>query len=195
SEYMSIVITPDIFEKEIAPARTFCLQKEVDTLLGMGLGKGASYDNTLVVSESGVVKNKLRFTDEFVRHKIIDLLGDMYLLGFAIRGHVIAVRSGHDLNIKLIQKIKSKRERWLEGSLHSFSTQIGSRIIKERRWTSCSTIPALLIASTIGSDEPSMTGSSSPSISMKILSMPSPESAAIVCSTVWIQISDDPIEV
>ncbi len=119
SEYMSIVITPDIFEKEIAPARTFCLQKEVDTLLGMGLGKGASYDNTLVVSESGVVKNKLRFTDEFVRHKIIDLLGDMYLLGFAIRGHVIAVRSGHDLNIKLIQKIKSKRERWLEGSLHS----------------------------------------------------------------------------
>ncbi len=119
SEYLDIVITPDVFEKEIAPARTFCLQREVDGLLAMGLGKGASYDNTLVVSESGIIKNKLRFEDEFVRHKVLDLLGDMYLLGFSIKGHVIAVRSGHELNIKLIQKIKSKRERWLEGSIGS----------------------------------------------------------------------------
>ncbi|MCM8782535.1 MAG: UDP-3-O-acyl-N-acetylglucosamine deacetylase, partial [Candidatus Omnitrophica bacterium] len=117
SEYLNLNITPSIFEKEIAPARTFCLQKEVDSLLSMGLGKGANYENTLVVSESGVIKNKLRFQDEFVRHKILDLLGDLYLLNFAIKGHIIAVRSGHALNIKLIQKIKSKRERWLEGSI------------------------------------------------------------------------------
>lgn len=117
SEYFNLTITPQVFEKEIAPSRTFCLQKEVDALLSLGLGKGANYENTLVVAESGVLKNKLRFTDEFVRHKILDLLGDLYLLGFSIKGHIIAVRSGHNLNIKLIQKIKSKRERWLEGSI------------------------------------------------------------------------------
>lgn len=119
SEYLNLAITPDIFEKEIAPARTFCLQKEVESLLSLGIGKGANYENTLVVSEAGVIKNKVRFDDEFVRHKILDLLGDMYLLGFGIKGHVVAVRSGHDLNIKLIQKIKSKRERWLEGGMRS----------------------------------------------------------------------------
>jgi UDP-3-O-[3-hydroxymyristoyl] N-acetylglucosamine deacetylase/3-hydroxyacyl-[acyl-carrier-protein] dehydratase len=117
SQYLNLAILPEIFEKELCPARTFCLQKEVDALLKLGLGKGANYDNTLVVSDSGVIKNKLRFKDEFVRHKILDLLGDTYLLGFSIRGHVIAVRSGHNLNIKLIQKIKAKREKWLEGSM------------------------------------------------------------------------------
>lgn len=117
SQYLNLVITPEIFEKELCPSRTFCLQKEVDALLALGLGKGASYDNTLVVSDSGVIKNKLRFKDEFVRHKILDLLGDMYLLGFMVKGHVIAVRSGHNLNIKLIQRIKAKREKWLEGSM------------------------------------------------------------------------------
>jgi UDP-3-O-[3-hydroxymyristoyl] N-acetylglucosamine deacetylase/3-hydroxyacyl-[acyl-carrier-protein] dehydratase len=117
SEFLKLTVTPELFEKELAPARTFCLQKEVDSLLSLGLGKGASYDNTLVVSENGVIKNKVRFTDEFARHKVLDLLGDLYLLGFSIKGHIIAIRSGHAINIKLIQKIKSKRERWLEGSI------------------------------------------------------------------------------
>lgn len=117
SQYLNMVITPQVFEKELAPSRTFCLQKEVEGLLSIGLGKGASYDNTLVVSDSGVIKNKLRFEDEFVRHKIVDLLGDLYLLGFSVKGHVIAVRSGHNLNVRLIHKIKTKREKWLEGSM------------------------------------------------------------------------------
>ncbi|MCX5715615.1 MAG: 3-hydroxyacyl-ACP dehydratase FabZ [Candidatus Omnitrophica bacterium] len=119
SQYINTFITPEIFEKQIAPSRTFCLQKEVDSLLALGLGKGATYDNTLVVSESGIIKNKPRFEDELVRHKILDIMGDMYLLGFHIKGHVIAVRSGHNLNIKLIKKIKTKREKWLEGSLRT----------------------------------------------------------------------------
>jgi len=117
SEYISLVINPDVFEKEIAPCRTFCLQKEVDMLLSMGLGKGGSYDNTLIVSETGIVKNKMRLEDEFARHKILDLLGDLYLLGFSVRGHIIAVRSGHALNLKLAQRIKTKREKLLEGSI------------------------------------------------------------------------------
>ncbi|MDD5449684.1 MAG: UDP-3-O-acyl-N-acetylglucosamine deacetylase [Candidatus Omnitrophica bacterium] len=117
SQYLNIPVTPEIFEKELAPARTFCLQKEVEALLSLGLGKGANYENTLVVSDGGVLKNKLRFNDEFVRHKALDLLGDLYLLGFSVKGHVIAVRSGHNLNIKLIHKIKQKREKWMEGSM------------------------------------------------------------------------------
>jgi len=117
SQYINLCITPDVFEKEIAPSRTYCLEKEVNSLLALGLGKGASYDNTLVVSDSGPIKNKLRFNDEFARHKILDLLGDLYLLGFSIKGHIVAVRSGHKLNIKLMQKIKYKREKWLEGSI------------------------------------------------------------------------------
>ncbi|MCK5491609.1 MAG: UDP-3-O-[3-hydroxymyristoyl] N-acetylglucosamine deacetylase, partial [Candidatus Omnitrophica bacterium] len=72
-------------------ARTFCLEKEVKPLLDMGLGKGANYKNTLVVSEKGIVENELRFPDEFVKHKILDLIGDLYISG-PISGHVIAVK-------------------------------------------------------------------------------------------------------
>ncbi|MCK5392811.1 MAG: UDP-3-O-[3-hydroxymyristoyl] N-acetylglucosamine deacetylase [Candidatus Omnitrophica bacterium] len=91
-------------------ARTFCLEKEVKPLLDMGLGKGANYKNTLVVSEKGIVNNELRFPDEFVKHKILDLIGDLYISG-PISGHVIAVKGGHSLNIKLLQKLRKYKER------------------------------------------------------------------------------------
>ncbi|MCF7873227.1 MAG: UDP-3-O-acyl-N-acetylglucosamine deacetylase [Candidatus Omnitrophica bacterium] len=91
-------------------ARTFCLKKEVDNLLKMGLGKGANYKNTLVVSDQGVVDNKLRFHDEFIKHKILDLVGDLYLAG-PIKAHIIAVRSGHSLNMKLLQKLRRYKQK------------------------------------------------------------------------------------
>jgi len=105
TQYNSFLITPEVFAKEIAPCRTFCLEEEVEHLRGLGLGKGASLDNTLVVGKEGLVGGELRFEDEFLRHKVLDLVGDLYLLGAAIRGHVIAVKSGHSLNISLAQKI------------------------------------------------------------------------------------------
>jgi UDP-3-O-[3-hydroxymyristoyl] N-acetylglucosamine deacetylase/3-hydroxyacyl-[acyl-carrier-protein] dehydratase len=119
SQFMDLIWNNETFEKEIAPARTFCLQEEADALIKSGLGKGANYENTLVVSETGVVKNKLRFENEFIRHKILDLVGDFYLLGMPIKGHVIAIKSGHTLNMKLVQKIKSQMERELMVAIKS----------------------------------------------------------------------------
>ncbi|HAJ57785.1 MAG TPA: 3-hydroxyacyl-[acyl-carrier-protein] dehydratase FabZ [Candidatus Omnitrophica bacterium] len=119
NQFMDIVWNREAFENEVAPARTFCLQQEADALVKSGLGKGANYDNTLVVSDTGVIKNKLRFENEFIRHKILDLAGDLYLLGMPIKGHVIAIKSGHTLNMKLVQKIKSQMERELMVAIKS----------------------------------------------------------------------------
>lgn len=109
SQFLEIAVNAQSFQTEIAPARTFCLESESKELLNQGLGLGANYENTLVVGSKGVIKNKLRFRDEFVRHKILDLIGDLYLANCPIRGHVIALRSGHSLNLKIAQKIHEQR--------------------------------------------------------------------------------------
>ncbi|MFH1768239.1 MAG: UDP-3-O-acyl-N-acetylglucosamine deacetylase, partial [Candidatus Omnitrophota bacterium] len=93
--YFDLVLNGDISNR-IYEARTFCLEEEVEPLIKMGLGKGSNYENTLVVSKKEVLENKVRFPDEFVKHKVLDLLGDLYLAG-PIKGHIIALRSGHNL--------------------------------------------------------------------------------------------------
>lgn len=105
------------FEKEIASSRTFCLQDEIDELKSKGLGKGANYLNTVVIGKDGIIDNKLRFEDEFVRHKILDIIGDLYLLGCNLKAQVIAIKSGHSLNIKLLEKINYQRKRILESGV------------------------------------------------------------------------------
>jgi len=117
AQFLEISINPHVFERELAAARTFCLQEEANELQRQGLGKGANYDNTLVVGETGVIKNKLRHPDEFVRHKIADLLGDLYLLGQPLKGHVIALRSGHSLNLELVRKINEQKQRYSLGGV------------------------------------------------------------------------------
>lgn len=117
AQYMELAITQDNFEKELASARTFCLQTEAEGLKSQGLGKGANYQNTLVVGEKEVIKNTLRFEDEFVRHKILDLMGDISLLGAAIKGKIIAIKSGHSLNLKLLQKIQQQKIKYDAGSI------------------------------------------------------------------------------
>ena len=112
SQYFNAVITPDLFEREIAPCRTFCLENEATELKAGGLGKGANFKNTLVVGAHGVIDNKVRFPDEFARHKILDFIGDLYLLGMPIVGHVFAVKSGHALNLRLLQKIVEQKQRY-----------------------------------------------------------------------------------
>ena len=106
TQYLSLMPTENIFETEIAPARTFCLEEEAVELIKRGLGKGANYDNTLVMGGSGPVKTALRFSNEPVRHKILDLIGDLYLLGMPIKGHIVAIKSGHKLNMELVKKLK-----------------------------------------------------------------------------------------
>ncbi len=110
--YLEMAINPDTFKQELASARTFCLQDEADGLQKQGLGRGANYDNTLVVGKGGVIKNTLRYEDEFIRHKILDLMGDLYVLGQPVKGHIVAIKSGHSLNLKLVKKIAQQRERF-----------------------------------------------------------------------------------
>jgi UDP-3-O-acyl N-acetylglucosamine deacetylase len=98
----------DSFADEIASARTFCLKKEALFLRLLGLGKGANYDNTLIMGSKGPVKTELRFPNEPLRHKILDLVGDLYLLGRPIQGKVTAEKTGHALNLKMIRRIYEK---------------------------------------------------------------------------------------
>ncbi len=105
SQHLTTEVNEERFCSDIAPARTFCLEEEVDNFLDKGLGKGASYDNTIVVGDEGVVENELRFDDEFVRHKILDFVGDISLLGTRLDAHYVAIRSGHEVNIKLVKKL------------------------------------------------------------------------------------------
>ena len=105
-QFFSEILAPEIFREKIAPARTFCLKEEAETLIKKGYGKGADCKNTLVMSEKGPVDNVLRFPDEPVRHKVLDLIGDLYLLGRPIKGRIVAIRSGHKLNLELARKIK-----------------------------------------------------------------------------------------
>jgi UDP-3-O-[3-hydroxymyristoyl] N-acetylglucosamine deacetylase / 3-hydroxyacyl-[acyl-carrier-protein] dehydratase len=110
TQYGHFFINHKTYENEIAPSRTFCLEEEVEHLRGLGLGKGASLENTVVVGKEGIISGELRFEDEFLRHKVLDLIGDLYLLGRQVRGHVIAIKSGHSLNIELLRKIAKHTE-------------------------------------------------------------------------------------
>ncbi len=113
SQFYEITVNGRNFSEEVVPSRTFVLQEEAEILRKKGLGRGATYENTLVVGKEGVIENTLRFEDEFVRHKVLDLVGDLYLMGYPIKGHVIAYRSGHPLNMRLLQALKAQEDALL----------------------------------------------------------------------------------
>ncbi len=102
----------DQFAEKLAPARTFVFEHDVAALRDRGLALGGSLDNAVVVGESGVLNPPLRFADEFVRHKMLDLTGDLSLLGLPLRGHVIAYRAGHDLHARLARAIADAKDAW-----------------------------------------------------------------------------------
>lgn len=96
------------FSLMVAPARTFALESEVKALLDKGLARGGSADNAIVAGEKSIsAAGGLRFPDEFVRHKILDLLGDLYLLGRPLRARIVALRAGHDLHCRLVERLLS----------------------------------------------------------------------------------------
>lgn len=117
AQFKEMNINSDVFKAELACARTFCLEEEANELQEQGFGRGANYENTLVVGKDGVIKNKLRFEDEFIRHKMLDMMGDLYLLGCPIKGHIIALRSGHSLNLKLVRKIAQQKQKHALGAI------------------------------------------------------------------------------
>lgn len=103
------VLSPETFLRELAPARTFVFQREAPALLASGLGRGASLENTLVLRDDGsLVYGQLRFPDEFARHKVVDLIGDLRLLGAGIAARIVAVRSGHAQNLQLVERMRPK---------------------------------------------------------------------------------------
>ena len=110
TQFFSARIDADTFCNQLCGARTFCLESEAQALRDRGVGCGANYENTLVVGKDGVVKNTLRYDDEFVRHKVLDLMGDLYAFGQPLKGHVIALKSGHALNVKLLKKLEQQRQ-------------------------------------------------------------------------------------
>lgn len=97
----------DTFLKEIAPARTFCFDYEVEALQRQGLARGGSLDNAVVVGRDRIhnKEKSLRFPDEFVRHKTLDLVGDLFLLGFRLKARIKAVRCGHGHNVNLVKQL------------------------------------------------------------------------------------------
>ncbi|HEV7735525.1 MAG TPA: UDP-3-O-acyl-N-acetylglucosamine deacetylase [Candidatus Binatia bacterium] len=99
---------PEAFCREIAPARTFGFVKEIATLEQMGLAAGGRLNNFILVGDEGVVNAPLRFADEFVRHKILDIFGDFYLLGRPIRGRIVARRTGHSDNAALLRVLRER---------------------------------------------------------------------------------------
>lgn len=109
TQFYSTEITPAIYEKEIAPARTFVFYEDVKPLMDKGLIKGGSLENAVVVRGENVLsKEPLRFREEFARHKILDIVGDLSLFGRGIKGHVIAVKPGHGPNTELARLLAKR---------------------------------------------------------------------------------------
>ena len=107
-QYYDIEVTPEAYEREIAPARTIAYEKEVKALQANGLGLGGSLETVIVYNDEGWM-NPLNFPNELVRHKILDVLGDIRLAGI-VRGHIVAVASGHALNTALAKQIAEERK-------------------------------------------------------------------------------------
>ncbi|MDH3628494.1 MAG: UDP-3-O-acyl-N-acetylglucosamine deacetylase [Acidobacteriota bacterium] len=100
------------FADKLAPARTFTFEREVEALQKQGLAQGGSLENAVVIGEQGVLNDSLRFEDEFVRHKMLDLTGDLSLIGHPLRAHVVAYRAGHDLHGRFARRILQARDSW-----------------------------------------------------------------------------------
>jgi UDP-3-O-[3-hydroxymyristoyl] N-acetylglucosamine deacetylase len=114
-ETIDLKLNPQSFSTELAPARTFVLEEEANWLRSRGLGTRVSNQDLLVFGPTGLIDNTLRFENECVRHKALDLVGDLALAGCEIVGHVIAHRSGHRLNAELVRMIL--QENRIEGGL------------------------------------------------------------------------------
>ncbi len=112
-QHKSIKCSQEVFQKDIAAARTFGFFKEVEYLKANGLARGGSLDNAVVVGEDNILNPEgLRFQDEFVRHKILDSIGDFSLAGYPILGHFKAYKAGHDINHQMVEKILASPECW-----------------------------------------------------------------------------------
>jgi UDP-3-O-[3-hydroxymyristoyl] N-acetylglucosamine deacetylase len=114
TQHLGVRLTPESFAADIAPARTFGFLKDVEFYHKQGLALGASYDNTVVLDEAAVVNPPLRFADEFVRHKLLDIAGDLALLGRPLTARVTAHKAGHRLHLETVRYLLAHPEYWIE---------------------------------------------------------------------------------
>lgn len=106
TQFLDFVLTEDAFEKELGPCRTFAEYKDLATLFQMGLARGGSLENAVVIHDGAIISNDgLHFPNELVRHKVMDMVGDLYLTGVRLSAHIIAVKPGHPTNVALAQAI------------------------------------------------------------------------------------------
>lgn len=130
TQYYSTEITPETYEKEIAPARTFVYYEDVKPLLDKGLIKGGSLENAIVIRDEEVMsKEALRYKDEFARHKILDIIGDLMLSGRRIMGHVIAVKPGHNPNTMTAKAIYDAYRRIEAAAPKPFNIPTGKAVM------------------------------------------------------------------
>lgn len=116
TQHLSIEIDPDVYATQIAAARTFTIYEDIEELIKLGKIRGGSLENAIVLKDDKMMsKEPLRFEDEFVRHKILDIVGDILLLGKPLRAHIVAVRPGHAINAELTAKLAERMEEQRKG--------------------------------------------------------------------------------
>ncbi len=107
-----LTMTPEKYQQELASARTFCMETDIEAMRSMGLALGGSLDNAVVFGAQGPLNEALRYEDEAVRHKMLDLVGDLALLGAPLQGLVDAHAAGHALHVALVKALKADRDAW-----------------------------------------------------------------------------------
>lgn len=123
-ETFRVDLADDTYLREIAPARTFGSREEEQVMRNMGLIRGASSENCIVLTKDGVENPPLRYADEFVRHKVLDLIGDLALLGKQILGNVVADRAGHAMHTALVSRLLRDRSLWEETTVEEESSVV-----------------------------------------------------------------------
>ncbi len=116
TQHLSLVIDPEVYIAQVAAARTFTIYEDIEELIKLGKIKGGSLDCAIVIKGDKIIsKEPLRFADEFVRHKILDIIGDIVLLGIPLKAHIVATRPGHAVNAELTKALYEKYETWKKG--------------------------------------------------------------------------------
>ncbi len=117
TQHLSLTIDPDTYITQVAAARTFTIYEDIEELIKLGKIKGGSLDNAIVIKGDKIIsKDPLRFKDEFVRHKILDIIGDLVLLGLPLKAHIIATRPGHAINAELTKALYARMEEIKDGA-------------------------------------------------------------------------------
>ncbi len=116
TQHLSLVIDPEVYTAQVAAARTFTIYEDIEELIKLGKIKGGSLDCAVVIKGDKIIsKEPLRFADEFVRHKMLDIIGDILLLGVPLKAHIVATRPGHAVNAELTKVLFEKYEAWKKG--------------------------------------------------------------------------------